>query len=276
MFMILSSDSSKLQLIFGEQKMVIKYEKQGHVATLTLNRPEVMNAINSEMFYEMHKSMVDFRDDPNLWVAIITGEGDKAFSAGADIKETLPLIRECRNEDNVIASTIIRGLEIYKPFICAVNGIAYGCGCELALACDLVIASENATFSQPEIRVGAMPGAGGTQRLTRFIPRCKASEMLLMAKIINAQEALRIGLVNEVVPLDKLMTKALEYANTICQMAPLAVQATKEAMIKGADLPLAEGLSLEKALFNEIVATADFEEGSRAFREKRKPDFKGK
>jgi enoyl-CoA hydratase/carnithine racemase len=256
--------------------MVLKYEKQGQIAIITLNRPRVMNAMNSEMFSRMHEAMADFRDDPKLRVAIITGAGDKAFSAGADIKETLPLIRECSNEDNVIASTIIRGMEIWKPFIAAVNGVAYGCGCELALACDLIIASESASFSQPEIKVGAIPGAGGTQRLTRFLPRCKAAEMLLTAKVIDAREAARIGLVNEVVPTDRLMLKAMEYADTICQMAPLAVQATKEAMIKGADLPLNDGLSLEKALFNEITATEDFAEGSRAFREKRKPNFKGK
>lgn len=256
--------------------MVLKYEKRGHIAIITLNRPKAMNAQNVEMFNKMHESMADFRDDPNLWVAIITGAGNKAFSAGADIKEVLPLIRQHPDKKNVIASTIIHGLEIWKPFIAAVNGIAYGSGCELALACDLIIASENACFSQPEIKVGAMAGAGGTQRLTRYLPRCKAAEMLLMAKIIDSREALRIGLINEVVPLEKLMTKALEYAETICQMAPLAVSATKEAMVKGVDLPLYEGMILEKALFNRIVATEDYEEGNRSFREKRKPNFKGK
>jgi len=255
---------------------VFEYEKRGHIAIMTLNRPEAMNAQNPELFYKMHDSMVDFRDDPNLWVAIITGSGDKAFCAGADIKEALPLMRERRNEQDGVVSTIMRGLEIWKPFIAAVNGVAYGGGCELALACDLRIAAEHAKFAQSEVRVGVMAGGGGTQRLTRFLPRCKAAEMLLLAKIIDAQEALRIGLVNEVVPLEKLMPKALEYAETICQMAPLAVRATKEAMIKGSDMTLNDGLRMERLLFNQVATTEDFEEGGRAFREKRKPVFKGK
>jgi E-phenylitaconyl-CoA hydratase len=256
--------------------MVLIYEKRGHTAIFTLNRPEAMNAQNPEMFYKLHDSLIDFRDDPEMWVGIITGAGDKAFSAGADIKESLPLMRQRRNEINGIAATIIRGLEIWKPFIAAVNGIAYGGGCEMALACDLRIAAENARFAQSEVRVGAMAGGGGTQRLTRFVPRCKAAEILLLAKIIDAQEALRIGLVNEVVPLAQLMPKALEYAETICQWAPLAVRATKEAMIRGSDMTLEDGLRFERLLFNQITTTEDFEEGTRAFKEKRKPNFKGK
>ena len=234
---------------------VVEYEKKDHIAIITLNRPEAMNAQNPELFYLMRDSFIDFRDDPNLWVAIVTGAGDKAFSAGADIKEALPLMRARRNEQDGIAPTIIRGLEIWKPIIAAVNGIAYGGGCELALACDFRIAAENARFAQTEVRVGAMAGGGGTQRLTRLIPRSKAAEMLLLARIIDAQEALRIGLVNEVVPLDKLMPKAMEYAETICQWAPLAVRATKEAMIKGADMTLNDGLRFERLLFNQISTT---------------------
>jgi E-phenylitaconyl-CoA hydratase len=256
--------------------MVLNYEKRGHIAIFTLNRPEALNAQNPEMFYRMHEGMVDFRDDPDLWVAIITGAGDKAFSAGADIKETLPLMRERRNEPDGVVPTIIRGLEIWKPFIAAVNGIAYGGGCELALACDLRIASENARFAQAEVRVGAMAGGGGTQRLTRAVPRCKAAELLLLGKIIDAQEALRIGLINEVVPLNELMPKAMEYAETICRWAPLAIRATKEAMIRGSEMTLSDGLRLERLFFNQITTTEDFEEGGRAFREKRKPNFKGR
>jgi enoyl-CoA hydratase/carnithine racemase len=256
--------------------MVLNYTKKDHIAIITLNRPEALNALNPEMFHKMHDCMVDFRDDPNLWVAIITGAGDKAFSAGADIKESLPLMQKRRNEIDAITPTILRGLDIWKPFIAAINGIAYGGGCELALACDLRIASENARFAQAEIRVGAMAGGGGTQRLTRYLPRCKAAEILLLGKIIDAQEAYRIGLVNEVVPQEKLMPKAIEYAETICQWAPLAVRSTKEAMIRGSQMTLEDGLRLERLLFNQITATEDFEEGTRAFREKRKPNFKGK
>ena len=256
--------------------MVLKYEKKGHLAVITLNRPEAMNALNSEMFHNMHDALVDFRDDSKLRVAIITGAGDKAFCAGVDIKETLLLISDSDNKQNLLAGTIMRGLEIWKPIIAAINGIAYGCGCELALACDLLIAAENASFAQPEIKIGAMAGAGGTQRLPRLIPRCKAAEMLLMGRSIDAREAWRIGLVNEVVPQDKLMSKALEYADTISRMAPLAVMASKEAMMKSFDMTFSEGMELEKALFNELAATDDYAEGIKSFKEKRKPDFKGK
>ena len=255
--------------------MHLEYEKRGHIAVFTLNRPEVMNAQSLEMLRRMHETMEDFRDDPDLWVGIITGAGDKAFSAGLDIKETLPWAREHRNAE-YIERTIIRGLEIWKPFIAAVNGLAYGGGCELALACDLRIASEKARFAQAEVRVGAMAGGGATQRLVRLIPRCKAAEILLMGKIIDADEAYRIGLVNEVVPHGELMSKAMAYAETICQWSPLAVSATKEAMIRGADMTLNDGLRLERLLFCQITGTEDFEEGTAAFREKRKPQFKGR
>ena len=255
--------------------MDLEYEKQGHIALFTLNRPEVMNAQSLEMLRRMRETMEDFRDDPDLWVGIITGAGDRAFSAGLDIKETLPWARKNRNSE-YIERTIIRGLEIWKPFIAAVNGLAFGGGCELALACDLRIAAENATFAQAEVRVGAMAGGGATQRLVRMIPRCKAAEILLLGKTIDAREAHRIGLVNEVVPLDGLMDKAMEYAETICQWSPLAVSATKEAMIRGADMNLNDGLRLERLLFSQISGSEDFEEGTRAFREKRKPRFKGK
>jgi E-phenylitaconyl-CoA hydratase len=255
---------------------VIEYEKKGHIATIRLNRPEALNAQNLQMFREMHETFVNFRDDPEIWVGIVTGTGEKAFCAGADIKESLPYMREHKNDSEPTARTIIRGLEVWKPLVAAINGFAYGGGCELALACDLRIAAENARFSQAEIRVGAMAGGGGTQRLVRFVPRCKAAEILLMGKIIDAQEAYRIGLVNEVVPFNQLMPKAWEYAETICQWAPLAVRATKEAMIRGADMTLDDGMRLERLLFGQVSSTEDFEEGTRAFREKRKPVFKGK
>jgi len=256
--------------------MVLKYEKKGYLAIITLNRPEALNALNSEMFLKMHDALVDFRDDPAVLVAIITGSGNRAFSAGVDIKETLPSFSDPDNMHNLLAGTIMRGLEIWKPVIAAINGIAYGIGCELALACDLLIASENASFAQPEIKVGAMAGAGGTQRLTRFVPRCKAAEMLLMGRSIDASEAWRIGLVNEVVPLDKLMLKTLEYADIISRMAPLAVMATKEAMVRSFDLHLIDGLEFEKASFNRLTFTEDYAEGIRSFKEKREPHFKGK
>lgn len=252
------------------------YEKKGSIAIFTLNRPEKMNAKSLEIFRGLKEKMIDFRDDPNLLVCIITGAGDKAFCAGADVKETLPYFRKHRNDPVPLSEgTIFRGLELYKPLIAAVNGVAYGGGLELALACDIRIASENARFAQLEPTVGAMPGGGATQRLPRLISRCKAAELLLMSRVIDSQEAYRIGLVNSVVPLDKLMSTTLEWAEQICQLAPLAIRGTKEAMMRGADMTLRDGLRLEKLLFDKISGTEDYEEGGKAFREKRKPVFKG-
>jgi enoyl-CoA hydratase len=256
--------------------MDLEYEKKGHIAIFTLNRPDQMNAKNLEIFRLMETTMIDFRDDPNMWVGIITGAGDKAFCAGADIKDALPKMRENRDKTEGIGRSIIRGLDIWKPFIAAVNGVAYGGGCELAMACDLRIAAENAKFAQAEIWVGAMPGGGGTQRISRFVPRCKAAEILLMGKIIDAQEAYRIGLVNEVVPLNQLMPKAMEYAETICKYSPVSIRAIKEAIVIGSDMSLAEGMELEHLLFQKVIGSEDFLEGTKAFREKRKPEFKGR
>jgi enoyl-CoA hydratase/carnithine racemase len=255
-----------------------EYEKRGKIAIFTLNRPEAMNAKNLEIFRRLKETMVDFRDDPDLWVGIITGAGGKAFCAGADVKESLPYMRQHRHDRtrSLSTGTIFATFELWKPLIAAVNGVAYGGGCELALACDLRIASENARFAQLEMTVGAMPGGGGTQRLPRLIPRAKAAEMLLMGAIIDAQEAYRIGLVNAVVPQDKLMATALEWAEKICTLAPLAVRAVKESMIKGAAMSLDDGMTLEKLFFDKIAGTDDFEEGVRSFKEKRKPVFKGK
>lgn len=254
------------------------YEKKERVAVFTLNRPQAMNAKNLEIFRGIKECMLDFRDDPELWVGIITGAGDKAFCVGADVKETLPYLREHRHDQIPALSdgTIFRGLELWKPLIAAVNGMAYGGGCELALSCDIRIAAENARFGQLEPTVGAMPGGGGTQRLPRLIPRCKAAEMLFMGRIIDAQEAYRIGLVNIVVPLEKLMPTALEWAEDICRLAPLATRGAKEAMMRGIGMTLEDGLRLEKLLFDKVAGTEDFEEGSKAFKEKRKAVFKGR
>jgi len=255
--------------------MVVDYKKEGKIAVFTLNQPPV-NAINMEVVRELHEAMVGFRDDPDLWVGIITGAGEKAFSAGADIKDTLPFMKEHRDSPKDFPESLWRGLEIWKPLIAAINGIAVGGGLEIALACDIRIASENARFGLPETTIGIIPGGGGTQRLPQFIPQCKAAEIILMARIINAEEAYRIGLLNKVVPPEQLMSTAREWAESICQVGPLAVRATKEAMIRGYGMTLDDGLRLEYSITNYVVTTEDFTEGTTAFVEKRTPVFKAK
>jgi enoyl-CoA hydratase/carnithine racemase len=254
---------------------IVEYNKEGKIAVFTINRPEAMGALNLEGMTQLHNALLDFRDDDELLVGIITGTGDKAFSAGVDIKDYLPFVKSTSKPWKRPAG-IMRGLNIWKPLIAACNGLTYGGGLELALACDMVIASENATFALPEATVGLIPGGGGTQRLPRLIPRRIAAEMLFTGKPIDAQEAYRIGLANKVVPRDQLMTAAKKLAETICQAAPLAVRTAKEAMMRGLDTSLEEGLRLEDDLQRYIMSTKDFEEGITAFREKRKPKFEGK
>ena len=256
--------------------MAINYKKEGRIAIFTINRPQTMNTMNMEAIRELHEAMVDFRDDPDLWVGIITGSGEKAFSAGADIKDTLSFMKEHRDKPWAMPATPMRGLELHKPLIAAINGLALGGGLEIALACDIRIASENARLGLPEVTLGLIPGWGGTQRLPRVIPWAKAAEMLLTGKPIDAQEAYRIGLVNKVVPLEQLMPIAKEWAEVICQAGPLGVRAAKEAMIKGCSLTLEEGLRLENSLEAYLLGTEDFAEGTTAFVEKRKPVYKAK
>jgi len=252
--------------------MPINYEKSEHIVTLTINRPEALNAFDPETFSEMSAALEAFRDDPDAWVAIITGVGQKSFSAGADLRKMIPALAEGYQAP----PSIVRGLSIFKPLIAAVNGMALGGGLELVLACDLRIAAENATFGNPEVRWAIIPGWGATQRLPRAIPRAKAAELILMGNIIDAQEAYRIGLVNKVVPQSELLPTAREWASKICENGPLAVQAAKEAMVRGLNMSLDEGLALERLLFQNIFSTEDAKEGLKAFAEKRKPQYRGK
>jgi enoyl-CoA hydratase/carnithine racemase len=256
--------------------MALDSKKEGHIVTLTINRPEARNAFSPDLVRELHDAMVDFKEDPNLWVGIITAVGDRAFCAGADIKTWLPFVKESRDKPWIMPTTPMRGFELWKPLIAAVNGVALGGGLEIALACDIRIASENARFGSPEVSLGIMPRWGGTQRLPRILPWARAAELLFTGKIIDAQEACRIGLINEVVPLDQLMPKAKEWAEKICSMAPLAVRGVKEAMIRGMGMNLDEGLWLENALAFPLYDTEDYGEGRAAFVEKRKPAFKAK
>jgi enoyl-CoA hydratase len=252
--------------------MVIDYKKEGKIATFTINRPQAMNAMTPEGMRDFNKHLITFQDDMEAWAGIITGTGDKAFCAGADIKEMLPYMRS----GGVQPPTILRGMNVNKPIIAAVNGLALGGGLEFALASDIRIASENARFGLTEVNVGLIPGWGGTQRLARLIGTGKAAEMLFTGRLIDAAEAYRIGLVNAVVPLDKLMSTAMEWAETICKAAPLAVRAAKEAMYRGLDIALDEGLKIEEQLEHQIMKSTDFSEGITAFAEKRKPNYQGK
>ena len=256
--------------------MAIDYTKDGRIAVITLSRPEAYNSVDVKTIRELHEALVDFRDDPELWVGIITGAGEKAFCAGADIKEMLPFIKECENCPWEFPATMFRGLELYKPLIAAINGVAVGGGLEIALACDIRIAAENARLGTPEVTLGIMPGWGGTQRLPRMIPWFKAAEIVLMGKPIDAQEAYRIGLVNKVVPLPELMPTVIKWAEIICEAGPLAVRAAKEAMIRGASMPLEDGLQLENSLFTRLLDTEDYIEGKTAFAGKRKPLYQAK
>jgi enoyl-CoA hydratase/carnithine racemase len=255
--------------------MAIDYTKEGRIAIFTINQPPV-NTINLETWQQLHQAMVDFRDNPELWVGIITGAGENYFCGGADLKDTVPFIKEHGISPQESPPTPMRGLDLWKPLIAAINGAALGGGLEIALSCDIRIASETARLGTPEVTLGLIPGWGGTQRLPRMIPRCKAAQLLLTGKPIDAQEAYRIGLVNEVVSPEQVILKAKEWADIICQAAPLAVRAAKEAMIKGSSLPLEDGLQLENSLIVYTLGTEDYSEGTRAFTEKRKPTFKAK
>ena len=255
--------------------MAVDYKEEGRIAIITINRPEAMNAMNADVLKGLQEAYVNFRDNDDLWVAIITGAGDRAFSAGADIKG----FRPATTEEEVKAAgevAAVRPDTIWKPFIAAIHGYVLGGGLELAMECDIRIAAEHAQLGLPEINIGAMPGIGGTIRLPRFIPRAIAAEMLLTGNRLNAQDALYYGLVSRVVPLDQLMPTAKEIANTICTRGPLGVRSSKEAMIKGYDMVLEEALKLERKIQAQLRTTEDFMEGARAFAEKRPPQYKGK
>ncbi len=256
--------------------MALLYQKEGRVAVFTLNRREAFNAIDPETLRELGQALEDFRGDEGCWVGIITGSGARAFCAGADIRKTLPFLKECRDKTEQMPTTLWRGFELWKPMIAAVNGMALGGGLELALACDLRLAAENASFGTPEVKLGLIPGWGGTQRLSRLIPMAKAAELLFTGQSIDAQEAYRLGLVNKVVPQSELMAVAKEWAGRLCEVGPLGLRAAKEAMIRGMSMSLEEGLRLEMNLFEALLLTDDVVEGVEAFVGKRKPDFKGR
>jgi len=252
--------------------MAVLYAKEGKIVTITLNRHEKLNRIDAETFQALSNALVDFRDDPEIWVAIITGAGE-AFSTGADHDK---LLRPWADKSFQVPLMITRGLDIWKPLIAAINGPARGGGLEIALACDIRIASENAYLQMPEVGRGLIPGWGGTQRLPRMVSSAKAAEMILMGTPISAEEAYRLGLVNKVVPLAQLLPTAKEWAAKICENGPLAIRRAKEAMVRGRDMVQEEGLRLELAFFEEMLRSEDYKEGLRALAEGGKPQYKGR
>lgn len=252
--------------------MKVLFEKKGPIAYVTINRPERLNACDFETYRRLAEVWREFRNDPALRVGILTGTGERAFSAGSDIKADY--VEEPGAEPPNELFPLM--LELEKPIIAGINGHANGGGLEQALACDIRVAAEHAQFGLGEVRLGWLPGGGGTQRLPRLIPLGRALEMLYTGNRINAHEALRLGLVDHVVPISRLMSKCEEIATEICKSAPLAVQRIKQAALRGLDLPLADGLKLERELFNWLMETEDAREGARAFAEKRPPQWKTK
>ena len=257
--------------------MALLYETSDHIATITINRPEALNSIDLATWREFSEACARLEADDDVWVGVITGAGDRAFSAGADLKETIPtLIDDPRGKRYDEPATIMRGQRVTKPLIAAVNGLALGGGLEIALACDLRIAAEGARFGAPEINLGFIPGWGATQRLARELPWAIAARIVLGGEQIGAQTALQYGLVNEVTPPDRLMATARQLAETLCGKGPLALRAAKRAMREGLDLPLEGGLQLEHDLFDDLAYTEDAKEGVAAFQERRAATFKGR
>ncbi len=254
----------------------IIYEKKDAVAVLTINREQALNAIDAQTSSEMYRAWEDFRDDDNLRVAILTGVGQKSFSTGMDLVATAKGENQFEGGRPVPFGGFTKRMPIYKPIIAAINGFCLAGGMELALTCDIRICSPDARFGLPEVRWAIMPGAGGTQRMPRAIPQAWANYLILTAEQIDAETAMRIGLVSHVVPKDELMDRAWQIANTICERAPLAVRAAKESINRGLDMPLDNGLAFEDLLLGKLMATQDAKEGPRAFAEKRKPDYKGR
>ena len=253
------------------------YEKKDGIGTVTISRPKVLNALNSEVFTELYELFQQIENDSEVRVAILTGSGEKAFVSGADISEM-------HDKDSIQASVFItvarnaldRIYTLSKPVIAAINGSALGGGCEITLCCDLRIASEKAKFGQPEINLGIVPGSGGMQRLARIIGMTKAKELVYTGDVIDASTALAIGLVNKVVPTDSLMTEAKALAQKLLSKSSVALSFAKKAINSGADMSLTAALDLDECFFSMCFASEDQKEGMKAFIEKRTPQFRNR
>ena len=250
-------------------------ERDGKVGVLTLNRPFAHNSLTTSLIADLGVALGEFRDDDDILAIVLTGAGDKAFCSGMDLRgaaETTAF----DDQFGVPPQHLSRGMEIWKPVVAAINGYALGAGFELALSCDLRYAADSATFALPEVRIGSMPGAGGTQRVIRQAPQAFAMELLLTGDRWEAARIREAGLLNGVVPAAELRATALEVAHRIAGNAPLAIRAVKQAVARGRHLSLADGLTLERTLFNLIRDTDDRAEGRAAFAEKRPPVFRGR
>jgi len=252
----------------------ILVETRGNVGIITLNRPSALNALNSALIEDLNQALDGFEADDNIGCIVVTGS-EKAFAAGADIKEM-----QSKTYMDVYKGDFIGRWEqlsrTRKPTIAAVAGFALGGGCEMAMMCDFIIAADTAKFGQPEIKLGVMPGAGGTQRLTRFVGKSKAMEMCLTGRMMDAEEAERAGLVSRIVPAAELLENAVKTAQTVADMSRPITMMTKETVNRAYETTLAEGIRFERRLFHAMFATEDQSEGMAAFAEKRKPEFKNK
>jgi enoyl-CoA hydratase len=255
----------------------ILFEKKENIAFITFNRPKVLNALNRKTVEELREALLDARDDSFVRVLILTGAGEKSFVAGADISELAQRTPVDGKDFSLFGQSVFHLLEtLGKPSICAINGFALGGGCEIALCCSIRLASKTAKLGQPEVKLGIIPGYGGTQRLARLCGKGVAHELCLSGEMITAEEAQRIGLVNHTCEPAELLPVAEALAKKIIANAPLAVKYTMEAIERGVGMPQEEGLFLEATLFGLACATEDMREGTKAFLEKRKADFKGR
>jgi enoyl-CoA hydratase len=254
----------------------IQLDRDGAVATITINRPKVLNALNSETIDELRRTILELKHDASVRSVIITGAGDKSFVAGADINE-LAVQSPSGGRDHALRGQHVFDLieNMGKPVIAAINGFALGGGCELAMACTLRLAADTAKLGQPEVNLGLIPGYAGTQRLSRLVGKTKAMEIVLTGAPITAAQALEIGLVNRVVPAADLLREAKTLASDLATKAPMALRYCIDAINRGLEMPFADGCNFEATLFGLIASTDDMREGTRAFLEKRKAEFKG-
>lgn len=267
--------------------MAIETERRDRTMVIRINRPEALNALDPESMIRLNAALREFRDDPQLFVAVITGAGERAFCTGADLKRTLPSevsfaethfqpYQHSVDAGHYVRALTLSELDIPKPLIAAVNGHALGGGAEIALDCDIRIASENATFGLPEARWASVPAVGGVSKILRAIPRAVAMQMLLTGDRIDASEAHRIGLVSEVVPPHRLLERALEIADRIAANGPLAVRSIKTLAVRTEDMPLSRSVELEQLLWGVLRDTSDRAEGRTAFTERRQPNYQGR